>query len=77
MPQYIEASIKNINDITSKINNGDGSLRLLLENDEIYFNLEKSTKEVAELIEDIKNNPSRYVNFSLIGGGKTFNPKDK
>ena len=50
----IEASIKNINDITSKINNGDGSLTLLLENDEIYFNLEKSTKELAELIEDIK-----------------------
>lgn len=73
----IEASIKNINDITSKINNGDGSLGLLLENDEIYFNLEKSTKELAELIEDIKNNPSRYVNFSLIGGGKTYNPKDK
>ena len=73
----IEASIKNINDITSKINNGDGSLALLLENDEIYFNLEKSTKELAELIEDIKNNPSRYVNFSLIGGGKTYNPKDK
>ena len=73
----IEASIKNINDITSKINNGDGSLGLLLENDEIYFNLEKSTKELAELIEDIKNNPSRYVNFSLIGGGKIYNPKDK
>lgn len=73
----IEASIKNINDITSKINNGDGSLGLLLENDEIYFNLEKSTKELAELIEDIKNNPSRYVNFSLIGGGKTYNPIDK
>ena len=73
----IEESINNINDITSKINNGDGSLALLLENDEIYLNLEQSSKELSELIEDIKNNPSRYVNFSLIGGGKKYNPKDK
>jgi len=30
-----------------------------------------------QIIEDIKNNPSRYVNFSLIGGVKKYNPKDK
>ena len=34
-----------------------------------YNNFEKSTAELAELIEDIKNNPKRYVNFSLLGSG--------
>ena len=39
-------------------------------NDEkLYDNFEKSTSELAELIEDIKNNPKRYVNFSLLGSG--------
>lgn len=73
----ITESINNINDITTKINNGDGSLGLLLEDNELYSNLEKSTKELAELIEDIKSNPSRYVNFSLIGGGKPYVPKEQ
>ena len=63
--------------LPQKINSGKGSLGRFLEDDELYSNLEKSTKELAELIEDIKNNPSRYVNFSLIGGGKPYNPKDK
>jgi len=73
----IVESINNINDITTKINSDKGSLGRFLEDDELYSNLEKSTKELAELIEDIKNNPSRYVNFSLIGGGKPYVPKDK
>jgi len=30
------------------------------------------------LLEDIKKNPSRYVNFSIIGGGKPYvAPKTK
>ena len=38
----------------------------------IYKNLEKSTRELADLLEDIKVNPSRYVNFSIIGGSSRY-----
>ena len=68
----ISSTLKNINSITRKINQGEGSIGLLLKDDKIYQNFEKSTKELAELIEDIKKNPSRYVNFSIIGGGKPY-----
>ena len=68
----ISSTLQNINSITTKINKGEGSIGLLLKDDKIYQNLEKSTKELAQLIEDIKKNPSRYVNFSIIGGGKPY-----
>ena len=71
-------TLKNVSEITSKINNGEGSIGLLLKDDKIYANFEKSTRELAALLEDIKKNPSRYVNFSLIGGGKPYvEPKSK
>ena len=70
--------LKNINSITTKINSGEGSIGLLLKDDKIYDNFEKSTRELAELLEDIKRHPSRYVNFSIIGGGKPYvEPKSK
>ncbi len=74
----IATALKNISDITAKINNGEGSISLLLKDDKIYTNFEKSTRELAELLEDIKKHPSRYVNFSIIGGGKPYvEPKSK
>jgi len=74
----IVVALKNISEITSKMNNGEGSIGLLLKDDKIYANFEKSTRELAALIEDIKKNPSRYVNFSIIGGGKPYvEPKSK
>ena len=74
----ISSTLQNINSITTKINQGEGSIGLLMKDDKIYQNFEKSTKELAELIEDIKKNPSRYVNFSIIGGSKAYQvPKIK
>ena len=74
----IATALKNVSDITAKINNGEGSIGLLLKDDKIYANFEKSTRELAELLEDIKRHPSRYVNFSIIGGSKSYvEPKSK
>ena len=74
----IATVLQNISDITTKINNGEGSIGLFLKDDKIYANFEKSTRELASLLEDIKKNPSRYVNFSIIGGGKPYvAPKTK
>lgn len=74
----IAVTLKNISDITSKINNGEGSIGLLLKDDKIYANFEKSTRELAALIEDIKLHPKRYVGFSILGGGSSYvDPKSK
>jgi phospholipid/cholesterol/gamma-HCH transport system substrate-binding protein len=68
----IATTLKNFSEITTKINNGEGSIGLLMKDDKVYVNFEKSTRELAELLEDIKKHPSRYVNFSIIGGGKPY-----
>ena len=59
---------KNIEELTKKINSDEGSLGLLINDDKVYKDLEKTTAELAELIKDIKKNPKRYMNFSVLGG---------
>lgn len=58
--------INNFNILMTQINSKEGSAGLLLNDDKLYTNLEKTTKELSELIKDIKDNPKRYINFSLI-----------
>lgn len=73
----IGSLVENINNISNNISSGSGSLTKLMKDDKLYNNLEKSTSELAELIEDIKNNPKRYVNFSILGGSNKSYEKKK
>lgn len=52
-------------DITSKINQGEGSLGLLINDDSLYINLENTSRELNLLLEDIRLNPKKYVRFSV------------
>tara|TARA_B100001287_G_scaffold276139_1_gene285938 strand:+ start:2350 stop:3306 length:957 start_codon:yes stop_codon:yes gene_type:complete len=72
----IEA-INGLNNIIYNINNNQGNLKMLLEDDQLYLNLEKITNELSELLKDIKHNPSRYVNFSIIGNTKPYQSTEK
>ena len=58
--------VNNFNTLMTQINSKEGNAGLLLNDDKLYTNLEKTTKELSELIKDIKDNPKRYINFSLI-----------
>lgn len=51
--------------IMNRINSGEGSMGMLMNNDTLYIELEKSAKDLNLLLEDIKANPGRYVKFSL------------
>lgn len=68
----IAGTLKNVNKsmldfslIMNKINNGEGSMGLLLNNDTLYLELEKSSRDLNLLLEDIRLHPKRYVKFSL------------
>ena len=63
----LNSTVSNFNLALNKINNGNGSVSKLLENDAIFNNLEKATSELETLINDIKVNPNRYVHFSIFG----------
>ena len=63
----LNSTVSNFNLALNKINNGNGSVSKLLENDAIFNNLEKATSELEALINDIKVNPNRYIHFSIFG----------
>ena len=51
--------------IMEKINAGEGSMGMLINNDTLYFELEKTARDLNLLLEDVKLNPKKYVKFSL------------
>ena len=73
----IAGTLKNVNviltqvaGITEKIDKGQGSLGLLVNDQKLYDNLNKSAVQLDALIEDMKLNPHRYVNFSVFPPSK-------
>ncbi len=59
--------MKTLDEITAKINNGEGSIGLLVNNDSLYNNLNSTTENLNKLIIDLKENPSDYVQVSVFG----------
>ena len=59
--------VKNLNKVSKNLNNSNGTMGMLIQDKSIYENLEKATNELNILIEDVKLNPSRYINFSVFG----------
>jgi len=63
----LEVTLAQVKSITKKIDDGDGSLGQLINDKDMYTNLENATKEMEELLRDMKMNPKRYVHFSVFG----------
>jgi phospholipid/cholesterol/gamma-HCH transport system substrate-binding protein len=63
----INATIAKVNGIMKGLESGKGSMGKLLNDDALYSNLDKSTKELELLLQDIRLYPTRYVNISLFG----------
>lgn len=65
--------LNNLNGITEKINNGEGSLGQLVTNDSLYINIEDLSRDLDLLIQDIKDSPQKYFKLSVIDMSKTTN----
>ena len=64
--QYEKVAV-NINDIIKSLKSGTGSAGKLLNDDSLYFRLTNASKSMELLLNDLKNNPKRYVHFSIFG----------
>jgi phospholipid/cholesterol/gamma-HCH transport system substrate-binding protein len=72
----LEETIGNINGVLNGLENGEGTLGKLLKDDEMYTNLTNASKELEELLNEMKLNPKRFVHFSLFGKkDKGYNPE--
>ncbi len=63
-------AVADLQGVVNKVNNGDGTLGLLVNDRKMYDNLNNASKNLDNLIIDLKENPKRYVHFSIFGGGK-------
>ena len=63
----LEMSINGINSIVNNLNSENSSLGNLINNDDVYENLNASIENLNLLITDIKTNPKKYVHFSVFG----------
>ncbi|MDL2256600.1 MlaD family protein [Bacteroidales bacterium OttesenSCG-928-I14] len=59
------STVENLNKVAQQINDTDNSLGLLLNDSSLYHNLDSTAKNAADLLQDLKENPKRYVHFSL------------
>ena len=62
-----DKSMKELNILLAKINEGQGTIGKLAKNDSLYNNLNKSTEDLDKLLKDLRLNPERYIHFSIFG----------
>lgn len=67
----VDSAMHQFNTVISKVNSGTGTLGNLIKNDTLYYNLESASRSLDILIRDIKDNPKRYINFSVIDLSRT------
>ncbi len=63
----LEYTLDSFNNILDSINSGKGTLGKLMKDESLYDNLENATKELEELLRDVKLHPKRYVRVSVFG----------
>lgn len=63
----INTTLANVEQMTNKMNSKEGTMGLLLNDAELYNNLNLTMSNAANLLGDFKAHPKRYVHFSVFG----------
>ncbi len=54
--------------LLKKVNDGEGTLGMLVNNDTLYRHLEDVSRDLDMLLLDLQENPKKYINVSVFGG---------
>lgn len=63
----VNNTLQNVEQMTAKLNSNDGTLGLLMRDQELYRNAASTMGHVDSLMIDLKQHPKRYVHFSIFG----------
>ncbi|GAB3732734.1 MlaD family protein [Spirosoma lituiforme] len=63
----VNKTVDNLQRILADVNKGRGSLGKLTTDEALYTNVNKTTASLEKLLTDLRENPKRYVHFSLFG----------
>ncbi len=72
-----DQAIASLSSTLKKINQGDGTMALLINDDSLYRELEQSSEALKILIRDINERPRRYVHFSVFGNKEKEKKREK
>lgn len=68
--QSLQQTANNVNAATAKLNQPDNNIGMLLNDTALYSNLTTTMNNAAQLLDDIKKHPSRYINVTVFGRKK-------
>ncbi len=63
----VDATLANVQQLTTALNNNQGTLGLLMKDRQLYNNLNKTMQSADSLLIDFKAHPKRYIHFSVFG----------
>lgn len=63
----VNTTLYNVEQLTAKLNSNDGTLGLLMRDQQLYHHLSSTMSHADSLVIDLKSHPKRYVHFSLFG----------
>lgn len=63
----VDTAVTQVNSLLYKVNSPDGTLGLLLNDKNLYQDINNTVNSADSLLIDLKENPKRYVHFSLFG----------
>lgn len=61
----VNTAVADLDSVLVKINRGEGSVGQLVNNEQLYKEIEKAARDLNLLLEDIKANPKKYLKFSV------------
>jgi len=74
----LETTLTKMNSILTNLESGEGTIGKLLTDDEMYVNLTNASKELEELLREVKLHPKRFMNVSVFGKkDKGYNPEEE
>jgi phospholipid/cholesterol/gamma-HCH transport system substrate-binding protein len=63
----LQKTLEKVDKMMVNLQDGKGTMGKLITDEALYNNLEKTSKELELLLEDVRLNPTRYVNVSVFG----------
>ncbi|NUY79976.1 MCE family protein [Flavobacterium sp. MAH-1] len=65
--ESLKTTLTKVDNLMAQIDSGKGTMGKLIKDDALYDNLAKTSRELELLLQDVRLNPTRYINVSLFG----------
>lgn len=63
--ETLETTLSDLNEVSGKLRRGEGTLGRLVHDETLYMDMRRTLATVDSLIEDIKEDPKRYLNVDV------------